>query len=593
MTWLLLWLGMNAAALLMPGFATALAQPGGVENRILEVLRYTGLEHPPPGDVAQMAEAWAAAQDPGTTPEQRTVAFGKLFSLYAKLQGQEVAASAVEGIARFAASAFEGGARMDLSLPEPRGKPSGSYLHVETRGNGPATLLLISDLGVDGRKLYDSFVNRNMKNYTMHIVTLPLAGAARPLPWPEKLDYAERAWLKQIERELAALLDRPKFPRVTVVGTSAGGYFAARLALLRPQRVRAVVVVDALVAMPMRARNAPDAPAALAERLARIRAAAPPQFFPVAPVPPADELRRLIADPHSTHPLARNWMAFAVKDLRLSQDWSFEALSGGFFLSSVEYQREMATTDLTEDLKQLTVPMLALGAIHDEGSPRQSPPTVSQWDEIKLLYASIPLTVVAFEDTRAYISEDAPEEFDRALADFLAGRPVRGKSGYTLPRTSPRAMVMQAVGGTDVRITYGSPAVKERKIWGPVVRYGRVWRAGANEATSISFSQGVRVEGRSLPAGTYSFFVIPNEGEWTVIFNRVARQWGAFNYNPAFDALRFAVKPEESAHQEHLHYAIHAAGSQAARITLSWERRRIGFAIEASPLPTPSSRGKP
>ena len=88
----------------------------------------------------------------------------------------------------------------------------------------------------------------------MHIVTLPYAGDARPLPWPEKLDYAARPWLSQIERELLAMLDQPRMKGVTVVGTSAGGYFAARLALLRPKQVRAAVLVNALVNTSMRAR---------------------------------------------------------------------------------------------------------------------------------------------------------------------------------------------------------------------------------------------------------------------------------------------------------------------------------------------------
>ncbi len=562
------------------------AQSHGVTSQVAEVLRYTGVENPASEDVARLGELWSRAQQSGLSSAERQAAFRDMYVLYAKLQGRDLSArpQTMDGLARFAATAFDGGARMDLHLPEPRSKPNGNYLHVETRGSGAAVLLLISDLGVDGRKLYDSFARRNASKYTMHIVTLPLAGAARPLPWPEKLDYAARPWLSQIERELVALIDQPKFKGAVVVGTSAGGYFAARLALLRPKRLRSVVLVDALVNMPMRAAESPDTPAPFAERLARIKAAAPaPQLFPVAPVPPSDELRRMIADPNSTHPIARDWMAFAVKNPLLSQAWTFEALSGGFFASSAEYQRELFTTDLTEDMKQLAVPMLAMGALHDDGSPRQSPPSLSQWEETKLLYPQAPLSVVAFEDSRSYISMEYPEEFDRALADFLAGRPVRGKSGYTLPRTSPRAMVMQAVAGAEVRIVYGRPAVKERKIWGALVPYNRVWRAGANEATTITVTRDVRVNGQALPAGTYTFFVIPSENEWTVIFNRVPRQWGAFNYNPAFDAVRFKVKPAEAVHEERLSYSIEPTGANSARVILAWEKRSIEFGIEVSP----------
>jgi pimeloyl-ACP methyl ester carboxylesterase len=562
--------------------ALALAQPADQERRMAQVLRYAGVENPAAENVARMTGLWNLAQDPAITPEQRRGAYRDLFTLYARLQGQEVSAAAMQGLAQFAATAFDGGARMDLRLPEPRGTPSGRYLHVETRGQGSTPLVLISDLGVDGRKLYQAFVQRNAARYRMSIVTLPWAGAARPLPWPERLDYAARPWLSQIERELVAMLDQPQLKGAVVAGTSAGGYFAARLALRRPRRIRAAVVVDSLVNVPMRSAKAPDAPAPPAERLARLKLVTPaPQLFPFAPLPAAEELRRFINDPKSTHPTARNWMAFAVKDTAVSTAWTFEALSGGFLLPSLEYRWELSTTDLSEELRGLEVPLLAMGAIHDEGSPQQSPPTLSQWEEIRLASPRAPLAVVAFEDSRAYINVEYPREFDRALEDFIAGRPVRGKEGYTLPRASPRASVMQAVGGAEVRVNYSRPAVKGRKVWGELVPYGRVWRAGANEATAFTFSEGVRIQGHALAAGTYTFFVIPAEAGWTMIFNRVPRQWGAFNYNPAFDALRFVVQPAEGEHQERLSYRLDPAGEASVRVILAWEKRRVEFEIAA------------
>ncbi len=560
------------------------AQPKALEEQMAAVLRYAGLE-PSPADVATITEAWARAQQLGGTTAERQFAFRELYLEYSKLQGQDLSSrpQALDALARFATSTFEAGGRMDLRLPEPRGKPTGNYLHVETRGSGPIALLLISDLGVDGRKLYDSFVQRNQEVYTMHIVTLPYAGKARRLPWPEKLDYAARHWLSQIEGELLALLDQPKLRAAVVVGTAAGGYFATRLALLRPQRVRGAVVVDALVNMPMRSRSSPDAPAKPADRLARLRAVAPaPQLFPYARVPGAEELRSLIADPNSTHPTARNWMAFAVKDQVLSRAWTYEALSTGFFLAGFEYQWELFTTDLSDELRSLSVPLLAMGAIHDDGSPRQSPPSLSQWEEIKLANPHVPLTIVAFADARSYLSVECPEEFDRALADFIAKRPVQGKTGFILPRASPRAAAMQAFGSAEVQVTYGRPAVKDREIWGTLVPYGRVWRAGANEATTFTFSSDVRVEGHDLSAGTYTFFVVPEKQEWIVIFNKVSRQWGAFNYNQDFDALRFAAKPEEAPHAEYLSYHLVPIRPNGVEVTLAWEKRRIAFRVEAS-----------
>jgi pimeloyl-ACP methyl ester carboxylesterase len=576
-------------ALLVVGLGLGLrllAQTEDVRARMAEVLRYTGVENPAPDDVRRMALLWTQAQEPGQDDEVRRLAFRDMYVLYARLHGRDLTArpQALDGLARFAASAFEGGARMDLTLPEPRGTPSGHYLHVETRGTGPTPLLLLADFGVDGRKLYDSFARRQADAYTMHVVTFPYAGDARPLPWPEQLDYTRRPWVDQIERELLALVDQPRMKGVTVVGTSAGGYFAARLALLRPTRVRAVVLVNALVNASLRAQDDPDAPAPLAQRLSRMKAVSPaPQLFPLAPVPAPDELRRLIADPNSSHPTARNWMAFALKDTAVSRAWTFEALSGGFFVPSLEYRWELTSTDLTDQLKTLAVPALAMGSWHDEGSPVVNTPSISQWEEMRLLYPAIPLTVVAFDDTRAYISADAPEAFDRALADFLAGRRVHGKSGYNLPRTSSRASIMQAVGAAEIEIAYGRPAVKGRKIWGGLVPNGRVWRAGANEATTFIVNRDVTIAGHALPAGTYTLFAIPAEPEWTMVFNRVPRQWGAFDYNPAFDVLRVPVKPTEGPHAEYLRYTIEPTSSNAALVSLVWERRTVTFRIDVAP----------
>ena len=147
-------------------------------------------------------------------------------------------------------------------------------------------------------------------------------------------------------------------------------------------------------------------------------------------------------------------------------------------------------------------------------------------------------------------------------------------------RLSPKASVMQTVGFTDVTIDYSRPGVKGRTIWGALVPYNKVWRAGANEATTINFSTDVTIEGKSLPAGKYGFFTIPNKDSWTLIFNKVADQWGAFQYNEAEDALRVTVKPESNNFQEWLAYTITKTGDKSAVVSLEWEKLKVPFKIE-------------
>ncbi len=152
-------------------------------------------------------------------------------------------------------------------------------------------------------------------------------------------------------------------------------------------------------------------------------------------------------------------------------------------------------------------------------------------------------------------------------------------------RISPKAEVTQTVGFTDITISYGRPGVKGRKIWGGLVPYNKVWRAGANEATKFTFSTDVVIEGKKLSAGSYSFFALPTKNEWTLIFNKVADQWGAFEYNEAEDAIRFKVKPEKSNWEEWLIYSFTRTGDYSAVISLEWEKFKVPFKIEVPKTP--------
>jgi hypothetical protein len=150
----------------------------------------------------------------------------------------------------------------------------------------------------------------------------------------------------------------------------------------------------------------------------------------------------------------------------------------------------------------------------------------------------------------------------------------------TLPRVSQKAQVMQTVGLTDVTINYSRPGVKGRTIWGELVPYDAVWRTGANEATTITFSTDVKVNGQALPAGTYSLHTIPTKSDWTVIFNKQADQWGSYSYDETADALRIQVKPETHAFTEWMQFSFSDIAVDKATIALDWENLRVPFQIE-------------
>lgn len=148
------------------------------------------------------------------------------------------------------------------------------------------------------------------------------------------------------------------------------------------------------------------------------------------------------------------------------------------------------------------------------------------------------------------------------------------------PRPSPKASVMQQVGLTTVTINYNRPGVKGRAIWGALVPYDKVWRTGANEATTIEFSDDVWISGSKLTKGLYSLHTIPSATEWTIIFNSVASQWGSYSYDAAKDALRVKVKPETGDHREWLTFEVPEMTTDTAKIAIRWEKIVVPFTVD-------------
>jgi hypothetical protein len=163
-----------------------------------------------------------------------------------------------------------------------------------------------------------------------------------------------------------------------------------------------------------------------------------------------------------------------------------------------------------------------------------------------------------------------------------AATPATAYDDYVFPQRSPWASVQQTIGTTVIAIDYHRPAVRGRPIWGPLVPYGQVWRVGANEATTIRFSDAVRIQDQEVKAGTYSLFLIPRPDVWTVILNRRAKQWGAFEYDPRLDVLRIDVKPRNNPFTEWLTFALDPTSDSTAYVQLFWEKVKVSFLVEVN-----------
>jgi len=162
-----------------------------------------------------------------------------------------------------------------------------------------------------------------------------------------------------------------------------------------------------------------------------------------------------------------------------------------------------------------------------------------------------------------------------SLLVFLSVFAISFANAQEKPK-SPPEKATGTINGATIQINYGSPSVRGRKIWGELVPFDKVWRAGANEATTFETDKDLTIEGSKLPAGKYSFFVIPNEKQCVIVFNKEAKQWGAYKYNDKEDQLRVTVKPKMAKiSTEKLVYTINAKD-----VVLSWDNWDIGFSVK-------------
>jgi hypothetical protein len=175
--------------------------------------------------------------------------------------------------------------------------------------------------------------------------------------------------------------------------------------------------------------------------------------------------------------------------------------------------------------------------------------------------------------------------FGLALALALAAAPALAQQrDGNLPRMSPNASASLTLGVTEITVHYGAPSVRGRTVFGDLVPYGEVWRTGANEATALTFSTDVTVEGQAVEAGTYGLFSVPGEGSWTVVLNRAPEQWGAYQYDEAQDVLRVSVPAARAPMRETMGFSFEnlsvGEGSDGVDLVMHWADARVAFRVE-------------
>ncbi|MEH6304859.1 DUF2911 domain-containing protein [Olivibacter sp. CPCC 100613] len=152
-----------------------------------------------------------------------------------------------------------------------------------------------------------------------------------------------------------------------------------------------------------------------------------------------------------------------------------------------------------------------------------------------------------------------------------------------MPAASSKQVITQDLGISQITLSYARPNVKGRKIFGSLEPYGSVWRTGANGATTLTFSGAVIIDGKTIPAGTYGLFTIPNKNEWTIILNKDSKQWGAYEYKETDDVLRFHVKPMQTKNKvETFTISFPEVTATEATLHIAWENTAVSFPISVN-----------
>jgi pimeloyl-ACP methyl ester carboxylesterase len=360
--------------------------------------RYWGIQDKiTPAQLDQLADLKRKTEAPELSQEQRTQAYTALFQYVQKLRGYP------EGrVPAATATNFWAPGQSPVPPTTPVSNP-GHLGNFKKRGTGRHAMILIPDLGADWT-VFDSFMERNESMFTFYAITLPGFGGTNPPRRPASLDFGSMDWWVNAETAVLNLIRKENVQEPIVLGHQAGAYLAMKLALENPKVVRGAVVLNGLLYAPVPGIP-PNTPQQ--ERVKIVNSWTPAEVFPN----PSPAQYRAV--------MLQNGEWFCKNKER--QKRIADML--GTTRSSVwwNYFAELATTDLTMQMKRLRLPVLVLPSVYDAGSVgvESSKTAIAQWEPLEKSVSSLPITVIRIEDCRAYATEDQPEKLDQAIRQWI------------------------------------------------------------------------------------------------------------------------------------------------------------------------------
>lgn len=549
--------------LLFCHFSLAAQGPGSVKKRLDGLVSYCEIEVTK--DTLKQWNSWVTMGEntSAKVPERNEAWRLFLLSLYNHIEAiptQRVNPQQLTAWSQFLTFPFLTGRIFDLEEHQ-RSRPGPDI--ISTSGIGSIPMLLIPPQGFD-TGLFEVFKERYQHQFRFMEVAFPVGESA--FAYPKTSSYQEAPWLSAVEQQVIARLATSQEP-FYISAMGSGLYTALRIADAYPDRVKGVISIDGQ----FRTRRIDPATGLLAEPDYRKQAAR--HVFPLSMV--------IQVSPGT---LGNSYAL--TKDVARNQQY-LNAISPEAVNSIFRYSQEFGAQDVSGFFKKRHIPLLSFVAGQDDQSPLAGTMgVITAWQELRSQFPDYPLSLIRIANSRSLSFIDQPALFDHYFNQFIeepgtAIEPVSTDTPIQVERASPAAGITQVIASTKLSLNYSRPAKKGRKLFGDMIPFDKIWRAGANEATTFEVSNNVVINSKLLKKGRYSLFFKPGAQTWQVIINAVPDQWGAFTHNKAFDVLTLNVKAEKKeASQEYLKYAFENLSGDAVDLTMEWGNIRIKLSIE-------------
>jgi hypothetical protein len=434
---------------------------------------------------------------------------------------------------------------------------------ISISGQGPKHLLLIPELGFDS-SLFEDFKEAYADEFTFHEFSFPYGNET--WSYPDRANYARADWLTKATQAMVDHLASVSEKELFIAAIGSGMQLAIKVADTS-EKVQGIISINGRLQT-----NLTD-PETGEDALPGYRYQATKSSFPTSMV-----IQVSPGNLTGSYAFTRN--------LQKNQQY-LSQITPAQVNNIFRYNREFSAQDISQTINTLETPVLSIISVHNDQSPKASDlGTIQGWQELISKNPNAPISIVKIPESQDLAFMDQPQLFDIYFRQFIeqADTPVREiqwQNQITIETASPLVTKSQVIETTSINLEYYQTAANDRNIFGELVPYKQVWRAGANKATKLEVTQDVLINDNFLlKKGEYSLFFIPDKDKWQVVFNRIADQWGAFNYKKNFDALRFDVVPEPiQTTVEYLTYDINRVAIDKAEISMEWANTRVAFTI--------------